>query len=62
MILIKKWQNEGAIINRKPEVIAAILQAMYHPILHKDDFERDDFADIIELLVDIMAAGLVVEN
>lgn len=62
LILIKKWQKEGAIINHKPEVIAAVLQTMFHLILHKNDYEEEDFEDITELLIDIMATGLVVEK
>ena len=60
--LIKKWQKEGAIINtHRPEVIVTVLQTMYHPILHKKDYDDEVFEDMIELLVDIVAKGLVKE-
>ncbi|NLZ53228.1 MAG: TetR/AcrR family transcriptional regulator [Thermoanaerobacteraceae bacterium] len=60
--IIKKWQDEGAIINDyKPEVILALLQVLYHPILHKKDFDENVFDEMLELLVDIVAKGLVIE-
>ncbi|MDD4569322.1 MAG: TetR/AcrR family transcriptional regulator [Tepidanaerobacteraceae bacterium] len=61
--LIKKWQHEGAIIiDYRPEVIVAVLQTMYHPILHKKDFDDAVFEEMIELLVDIVVKGLVIEE
>ncbi len=61
--LIKRWQHEGAIINNySPEVIVAVLQTMYHPILHKKDFDEEVFEEMIELLIDIVAKGLVIEE
>jgi len=61
--IIKKWQDEGAIINDyKPEVIVALLQVLYHPILHKKDFDENVFDEMLELLVDIVAKGLVIEQ
>lgn len=58
----KRWQDEGAIIrNYKPEVIVALFQILYHPLLHKKDFDEDVFDEMLELLVDIVAKGLVVE-
>ena len=60
--IIKRWQDEGAIINDyRPEVIVALFQVLYHPILHKKDFDEDVFDEMLELLVDIVAKGLVVE-
>ncbi len=60
--LIEKWQRDGAVINNyRPEVIVAVLQSMYYPILHKKDFEDGIFEEMIELLADIVAKGLVVE-
>jgi len=60
--IIKRWQDEGAIINNyRPEVIVALLQVLYHPILHKKDFDENVFDEMLKLLVDIFAKGLVVE-
>lgn len=60
--IIKRWQDEGAIINNyRPEVIVALLQVLYHPILHKKDFDENVFDEMLKLLVDIIAKGLVVE-
>ncbi|HHY41725.1 MAG TPA: TetR/AcrR family transcriptional regulator [Thermoanaerobacterales bacterium] len=60
--IIKKWQDEGAIINDyKPEVIVALFQVLYHPILYKKDFDENVYDDMLQLLVDIVAKGLVVE-
>jgi len=61
--LIARLQREGVIIdNYRPEVIVAVLQTMYHPILHKKDFDDDIFEEMVELLVDIVAKGLVIES
>jgi len=61
--IIEKWQAEGAIIREcKPEAIIALLQVLYHPILHKKDFDDEVFDEMLELLVDIVAKGLVVEK
>jgi len=60
--IIKRWQDEGAIINDyRPEVIVALFQVLYHPILHKKDFDEDVFDEMLRLLVDIVTNGLVVE-
>lgn len=60
--IIKKLQDEGAIINDyKPEVIVALFQVLYHPILYKKDFDENVYDDMLQLLVDIVAKGLVVE-
>ena len=60
--IIKRWQDEGAIINNyRPEVIVALLQVLYHPILHKKDCDENVFDEMLKLLVDIFAKGLVVE-
>jgi len=42
-------------------VIVALFQILYHPLLHKKDFDEDVFDEMLELLVDIVAKGLVVE-
>ncbi len=61
--LIKKWQREGAIINNyRAEVIVAVLQTMYYPILHKKDFDDSVFDDMVKLLVNIVTKGLVIEE
>lgn len=61
--IIKKWQDEGAIINDyKPEVIVALFQVLYHPILYKKDFDENVYDDMLQLLVDIVAKGLVIEQ
>jgi AcrR family transcriptional regulator len=61
--LIKRWQGEGAIISDpKPEVIVSVLQTIYHPILHKKDYDEEVFDDMMDLLVDIIAKGLVIED
>jgi len=60
--IIKRWQAEGSIINNyRPEVIVALFQVLYHPILHKKDFDENIFDEMLKLLVDIVAKGLVVE-
>lgn len=61
--LIKKWQDEGSLItDYRPEVIVAVLQTLYYPILHKKAFDPDMFEEMIQLLIEIVANGLVVED
>lgn len=61
--LIKKWQQEGSIItDYRPEVIVAVLQTLYYPILHKKAFDPDVFEEMVQLLIEIVANGLVVDG
>ena len=59
--LIKKWQQEGSVIDHKPEVIVGC----YKPCITQyciKDFDDEVFEEMIELLVDIVAKGLVIEE
>jgi len=59
--LIEKWQREGTMIKKPPEVIAQVIIESF-PTIHKQDADEDIFEGTMELYLDILAKGLIVEE
>ncbi len=57
--LIHEWQRENTLVDRRPEVIAAVLRSFFFLVRHKDELGEDIFSETTELLAESIAAGLV---
>ena len=57
--LINRWQQQGQIINEKPEIIVGLLRAIFTIILHKKEIGEDIFDDVFNLLIELVVQGLV---
>ena len=57
--MITMWQKQGAVIDRKPEVIGGLLRAVFTLSLHKKEIGEDIFQEVIELLIELIAQGIV---
>lgn len=60
--LITDMQNENEIIMAKPEVIAGLLRAIVMLYFHQEEIGREIYPEVIDLLADIVADGLVKEK
>ncbi len=57
--MITMWQKQGAVIDRKPEVIGGLLRAVFTLALHKKEIGEDIFQEVLELLIELIAQGIV---
>ena len=57
--MITMWQKQGAVIDRKPEVIGGLLRAVFTLALHKKEIGEDIFQEVLELLIKLIAQGIV---
>jgi AcrR family transcriptional regulator len=55
---IRKGQEDGRIIDAKPEVIAGVVRAVVTLTAHKDDIGRDIYPEVLEMMIDFVAKGL----
>lgn len=57
--LIKKWQQEGKLIDENPEVILGIIRAIIFIGLHRQEIGDDVFSEVMERLIEFTAEGLI---
>ncbi len=57
--LIHEWQRENSLVDRRPEVIAAVLRSFFFLVRYKEEFGEDIFVETAELLAESIAAGLI---
>ena len=55
-------KNENEIIKAKPEVIAGLLRAVVMLYFHQEEIGREIYPEVIDLLADIIADGLIEEK
>ena len=60
--LIMHMQQKNELIETPPEVIAGLLRAIIMLYFHQDEIGREIYPEVIDLLADIVADGLVKEN
>lgn len=60
--LIMDMQRENEIIDTPPEVIAGLLRAIIMLYFHQDEIGKEVFPEVIDLLSNITADGLVKEK
>ncbi|HSK99293.1 MAG TPA: TetR/AcrR family transcriptional regulator [Rubrobacteraceae bacterium] len=55
---IREGQASGEIVAARPEVIAGLIRAVVVLTTHKDDIGRDIYPEVLEIMIDFVAAGL----
>ena len=60
--LIGRLQQRGIMIERKPEAIAGLLRALFTVTLHRREIGEEHYQDTIDLLVELIARGLIIER
>lgn len=60
--IIEKWQEMGYVIKKRPQVILEVVRSMFFPIVHKKDTRKDIYEETIDLMVDLLADGLIIDN
>ena len=60
--LIMHMQQKNELIETRPEVIAGLLRAIIMLYFHQDEIGREVYQEVIELLANIVADGLVKEK
>jgi AcrR family transcriptional regulator len=60
--IINKCSNKNELINARPEVISALLQSITILYFHQDEIGRGIYPEVIDLLADLVADGLVKEK
>ena len=60
--LIMHMQQKNELIETRPEVIAGLLRAIIMLYFHQDEIGREVYPEVIDLLADVVADGLVKEN
>ena len=59
---IMHMQQKNELIEARPEVIAGLLRAIIMMYFHQDEIGREIYPEVIDLLADIVADGLVKEK
>jgi AcrR family transcriptional regulator len=57
--IINHWQEEGDLIAEKPEVIIGVIRAIPLVSLHQEELGKNIYPEIMDLLIDLVAEGLV---
>lgn len=55
---IREGQESGEIVAARPEVIAGLVRAVVALTTHKDDIGKDIYPEVLEMMIDFVAAGL----
>lgn len=55
---IREGQESGEIVAARPEVIAGLVRAVVVLTTHKDDIGKDIYPEVLEMMIDFVAAGL----
>ncbi|WP_051624355.1 TetR/AcrR family transcriptional regulator [Clostridium akagii] len=56
--LIKKWQNEGIIIDKQPKIIVGLIRSIFTISLHKNQIGEEIYDSSIKFLIELLAEGL----
>ena len=56
--LIEYWQEKGMVIDKRPEVIAGAMRALFTTALHKKEIGEEIYDDAVGLLIDLFCKGL----
>jgi len=59
MPVVQQWQASGILADVKPELIVSMFRAIVLLSLHKKEIGEDNYTPTIELLVDVLAEGMV---
>lgn len=59
--LVTKWQQEGVMIQEKPQIITGVLRALFLMVLHEKELGREQSSEIFRLMVRFVAQGLCIE-
>lgn len=60
--MITMWQQQGSVIDSKPEVIGGLLRALFVMTLHKKEIGEEIYREVLELLIQLIARGIVKEE
>ncbi|MFZ5351333.1 MAG: TetR/AcrR family transcriptional regulator [Bacillota bacterium] len=60
--LIEHWQSLGMVIDRDPLLIVNLVRTLFVNILHKKEIGEELFKPTMELLVELVAKGLIIER
>jgi len=60
--IIMSMQQENELINAPPEVIAGLLRGIIVLYFHQDEIGKEIYPEVLDLLADIIADGLVKKN
>ncbi|MCJ8012273.1 hypothetical protein MUG84_11065 [Paenibacillus sp. KQZ6P-2] len=56
--LIERWQKEGLIVQKSPEVISGVFHSLFVLTLHKKDIGESDYRQTIDFFIDLVVDGL----
>jgi AcrR family transcriptional regulator len=57
--LLKLWQQNGFLVKKDPKVITGAIRGFFTMLLHKKEIGEELFPEVVELLAESLAAGLV---
>ena len=60
--IIQKWQQEGIILNKNPEVISGLLRSLFVLTLHKKEIGESVYTETMELLIELIVDGIVIQE
>lgn len=62
MPVVRRWQHAGILREVRPELIVSMLRALVLLSLHKKEIGEAIYIDTIELMVDVLAEGMIAKN
>lgn len=60
--IIMGMQQKNELIEARPEVISGLLRGIIISFLHKDEIGQEVYPEVIDLMADVVADGLVKKN
>ncbi len=59
LMFLSKWQEQGFIIDADPRAVAGVIRLIITSSLFKDSLGGESYPESIDLLIDLVASGLV---
>lgn len=60
--IVKGVQQKDELITARPEVIAGLLRGIIFSFLHKDEIGQEIYPEVVDLMANVIADGLVKKN
>ncbi len=57
--LLRKWQENGILIDKDPEVITGVIRGFFMMLLHKKEIGEEVYHEAVDLLAESLALGIV---
>ena len=56
---VAAWKSAGVVIDCDPKMVAGLIRALFFVSLHEEEFGKDVYPGVLDVLIDLIAHHLV---